>query len=231
LVLDSFGPRKITDTATNQGQLSTWAELADAFATLKLLSADKRIDPKRIGIVGWSRGGFIAMNTALETARKASIADELKFAAHIVFYGPGTTQYRDKATDGSPFLFLHGEADNYVPIVPTGEFGDWLKTMGNAVTFISYPGVYHDFDVEGGFQGFTKTVEVSANCDNVIDVSDGHVVRMDHKPNPAPTLDAYNAYQKTCATHGANLQLNAKARLDAVDKVHAFLVAALRPNT
>ena len=72
-----------------------------------------------------------------------------KFAAHIVFYGSASTQFRDKATDGAPMLFLHGEADDYVSVGATREFADWLKGMGNPVTFITYPGAYHEFDVEG----------------------------------------------------------------------------------
>ena len=223
LVVDSFGPRKISDTAANQGQLSTWAEVADSFAALKVLGADPRIDKQRIAIVGWSRGGMIAMDTGLDGARKVLIADDLRFAAHIVFYGPAMTQFRDKATDGSPFLFLHGEADDYVPIGPTREWADWAKSAGSAVTFVSYPGAFHDFDVETQFQGFAKSVEVTGKCDAVINLADGKVLRMDHKPNPAPKAEEFNAYLRSCVTHGADLGYDAKARAGAIDKVHAFL--------
>ena len=54
LIVDSFGPRKITQTATNQSQLSDWADIADSLAALKMLAADPRIDKSRIGIMGWS---------------------------------------------------------------------------------------------------------------------------------------------------------------------------------
>jgi dienelactone hydrolase len=228
LVLDSFAPRKITETATSQSQLAPWAEVADSYAALKFLAADARIDRTRIGIMGWSRGGLITMNTTLEAARKAGGVGDDKFAVHIVFYGSAMTQYRDAATDKSPFLFFHGEADNYVPIGPTREYADWLKTMGNPVTFVSYPGAYHDFDIAGGFQGFTPTVEVSAKCDNVINLTDQRILRMDHKPNPMLKPGEFEAYQKSCATKGANLGYDPKARADAVDKVHAFLKETLK---
>jgi dienelactone hydrolase len=223
LVVDSFGPRGIKDTGTNQGQLSSWADDADALAALKILAADPRIDKTRIGIVGWSRGGSAALNTALEAVRKSIITDDLKFALHVVFYGSATIQYRDRATDKSPMMFLHGEADNYVIIGPTREFSDWAQSQGNPVTFISYPKTYHDFDVLGQFSGFAKTLEESAKCDLVTDLSNGHTLRMNHVDNPKVTADDVRAYLKTCVGHGASLGYNAAARADAVEKVHGFL--------
>ncbi len=223
LVVDSFGPRGISNTGENQGQLSSWADVADAFSALKVLGADPRFDRARIGIMGWSRGGSVALETALETLRTRIIADDLKFAAHVVFYGAASFQYRDRATDRAPMLFFHGEADNYVPVGPTREFADWAQSMGNPVTFVAYPGAYHDFDVEGGFHGFARSLEVGAHCDLVMDVTNGHVLRMDHKDNPGASLEAVRGYFRSCVTRGANLAYNAAARADAAEKLHAFL--------
>ena len=222
LVVDSFGPRGIKETGSNQSQLSGWADDADALAALKVLAADPRIDKDRIGVVGWSRGGTAALNTALEAVRKSVVTDDLKFALHVVFYGSATIQYRGR-TDKSPMMFLHGEADNYVIIGPTREFADWAQSQGNPVTFISYPKTYHDFDVQGQFQGFAKTLEESAKCDLVTDLSNGHTVRMKHVDNPTVTADDVRAYLKSCVGHGARLGYNAAARADAVEKVHGFL--------
>ena len=223
-VVDSFGPRGIEGTATNQGQLRFFADIADAFSGLKVLAADPRIDASRIGIMGWSRGGEPAMVTALETARRDVLgAGAPKFAAHIVFYGPAAVQYRDTATDGAPFLFFHGESDDYVPIGPTREWSEWLKTMGNPVAFYGYPNAFHDFDVAGARDGFASSVETSRNCDAVIDLSTTRVVRMDHKPASGVTPQSFAAYMQSCSQKGANLDYNAQARADAVEKVHAFL--------
>jgi dienelactone hydrolase len=223
LVVDSFGPRGIKETATNQAQLSGWANDADALAALKILAADPRIDKNRIGIVGWSRGGTAALNTMLEAVRMSIIADDLKFALHVVFYGGATIQYRDRATDKSPMLFLHGEADNYVIIGPTREFAAWAQSQGNPVTFISYPKASHAFDVQGQFSGFLKTLESSAKCDLVTDLSNGHTLRMNHIDNPKVTADDVRAYLKSCIGRGATLGFDAAARADAVEKIRGFL--------
>jgi dienelactone hydrolase len=151
------------------------------------------------------------------------IKDDLKFALHVAFYGPANTQYRDRATDRSPVMIFHGEADNYVPIGPVREYADWLQGQGNPVTFISYPKTYHDFDVQGGAQGFEKTFQTFGKCDLVTDVSTGRVLRLNHVGAPNATLDDIRAHFKSCTGQGANLAFNATARADAVDKLHGFL--------
>jgi dienelactone hydrolase len=223
LMVDSFGPRKITTTVADQSKLSSWADVADGLAALKVLGADSRIDRNRIGVLGWSRGGTAAINTALETVRRIIIADDLKFAAHVVFYGTAMLQNRDRATDQSPLLFFHGEADNYTPIGPTREFANWAKSKGSPVTFISYPNTYHDFDVQGGFSGVSKSTENFNKCDMVVDVSIGQVVRLNHLDDPKANPEKVRAYLASCAGRGATYAFNPTARANAVEKVHDFL--------
>jgi dienelactone hydrolase len=228
-VVDSFAPRGIGESASDQSKLRSLADLADSFAALKVLAADPRIDPGRIGIMGWSRGGGVAMEAALETARLGVLAPtDPKFAAHVVFYGMASPQYRDTATDHAPMLFLHGEADNLVPVGPTREFADWIKTQGNPVTFQTYPGVYHDFDVEGGIDGSVRRVQTARNCDVVVDLASGQITRMDNKPVNGVSGLALIRYMRGCMQSGAELHPNSAARADAVEKVHHFLMEAFR---
>ena len=222
-VVDSFGPRGIASAVADQSKVSSWADVADALSALKVLAADPRIDKTRIGIVGWSRGGGVAWKTALEIIRKSIITDDLKFAAHIVFYGGAEFQFRDRAIDQSPLLFVHGEADNYVPIGPMREFADWAQSKGSPVTFISYPKTFHGFDVQAGFSGVLKEAQVSAKCDMVVDLTSGHILRLNHVDNPATTPEEIAAYPKSCMTHGPTVGYNAAARSDAAEKVHDFL--------
>jgi dienelactone hydrolase len=223
LTVDSFGPRKISATVADQSKLSSYADVADGLAALKVLGADSRIDRNRIGVIGWSRGGEASLNTALDTLRKIVITDDLKFALHVVFYGAAELQNRDRATDKSPMLFFHGESDNYTKIGPTREFADWAQSQGNPVTFIAYPNTYHDFDVQGGFSGFSNNTQTFIKCDMVVDVSSGKVIRLNHVDNPNVTPDKVRAYLGSCPSHGANYAFNATARANSVDKVHDFL--------
>ena len=182
-----FRPARVAATVADQSKLSSWADVADGLSALKVLGADSRIDRTNIGVMGWSRGGGAAFNSALETVRRIVIMDDLKFAAHVVFYGPAELQNRDRATDQSPILFFHGESDDYTQIGPTREFADWAQSKGSPVTFVSYPETYHDFDVQGGFSGFSKSTEVFVKCDMVVDVSVGQVTRLNHVDDPKAT--------------------------------------------
>ena len=224
-VVDSFGPRGIGDSASDQGKLRSLADLVDAFAALKVLAADPRIDSSRFGIIGWSRGGAVAMETALESARLAVLGPaDPKFAAHIVFYGMASPQYRDTATDRAPMLFLHGDSDNLVPVGPTREFADWIQTQGNSVTFQAYPGVYHDFDVEKGIDGSVHGVETARDCDVVVDASTGQVVRMNHTAVSGVSGLALIRYMRGCMQRGAEIHPNGVARADALERVRHFVI-------
>ena len=85
-IVDSFTPRNIRDTATDQTQLSTAANVADAFTALKLLATHPKIDRQRIGVIGFSKGGQVALWTEFEAYRRAIIEDQTKFAAHVPLY-------------------------------------------------------------------------------------------------------------------------------------------------
>lgn len=86
LLVDSFGPRRIQRTDEDQDQLDQSANDADALAALRLLATDPRIDARRIGIIGFSRGGIAALETALEPFRQGLLgAGGPRFAAHIAF--------------------------------------------------------------------------------------------------------------------------------------------------
>jgi dienelactone hydrolase len=227
-VVDSFGPRGIEDSARDQSKLRSLADLADTFAALRVLAANPQIDSHRIGVIGWSRGGAVAMETALESARLAVLTPaDPTFVAHVVFYGMASPQYRDTATDHAPMLFLHGASDNLVPVGPTKEFADWIETQGNPVAFQIYPGVYHDFDVEKGIDGSVSLVESARDCDVVVDFASGQIVRMNHKPESGVSGLSLIRYMHGCMQRGADLHPNAAARADAVDRVHRFLVGAL----
>ena len=56
------------------------------FAALKELRKLPSIDPDRIGVMGYSLGGHMAVDAAFEANRKPWMGDEKGFAAHVAFY-------------------------------------------------------------------------------------------------------------------------------------------------
>lgn len=118
-VVDSFTPRRISQTATDQSRLPTAANVADALAALKLLATHPRIDPARIAVIGFSKGGQVALYTSLEPYRAAVIKDpKLKFAAHIALYPYCNDWQISEHLTGAPVLMLLGGRDDYTPAKP-----------------------------------------------------------------------------------------------------------------
>src|SRR4051794_25466337 len=95
LVIDSFKPRGIRNVISSQSAVSSWDMENDAFAALALLGKDARIDATRIGIMGLSKGGLVAQNSAFLIRRQASGTGTLAFALHVPIAPDCTGQFRD----------------------------------------------------------------------------------------------------------------------------------------
>jgi dienelactone hydrolase len=145
-VVDSFTPRGVRQTATDQSQLSTAANVADALAALRLLGTHPRIDPQRVGVIGFSKGGQVALYSALEPFRRAVIDDDARFAAHVALYPYSNDWYTAARVTGAPMLLLLGGRDDYTPAEACRGYAEWFKAAGGDTTVIVYPDAYHDFD-------------------------------------------------------------------------------------
>src|SRR5262245_38371474 len=89
LVIDSFKGRGIASTVTDQSAVSAQEMAEDAFAALKLLAVHPRIAGDRIGIIGFSKGGTVALLTSLERRAKRALPGGLRFASHVFMYPRG----------------------------------------------------------------------------------------------------------------------------------------------
>jgi len=225
-VVDSFTPRGVRNTASDQSQLSTMVNVADSLSALRLLATHPRIDPQRIGVMGFSRGGQVALNTALEPIRKGVIDDGLHFAAHVAFYPPCSSPFRAEATDHAPILILSGGADDYTPAAPCTDYAAWLNAKGSPTKFNVYPGAYHDFDTPNAVR-FYKTFQVFKDCRLEVIVETGAARDMDANVwlRSKAELDAYAA---KCITRGATTGGNAAALAQSQTDVTAFLTDAFR---
>jgi dienelactone hydrolase len=57
VLVDSFSGRGLTRVSTNQALLGRFNMILDAYRVLDVIANDARIDPTRIAIMGFSRGG------------------------------------------------------------------------------------------------------------------------------------------------------------------------------
>lgn len=149
IIPDSFTPRGVKSTVTDQGTVSTNDMLADAFGALKAAAAHPRIDATRIGIAGFSKGGAVALRAALQAIADRYAPNGPRFALHVPFYPACETHYRDTRTTGAPILMLLGAADTYVGTESCRIVADSLKAGGARLEMVIYPNAQHGWDGTG----------------------------------------------------------------------------------
>jgi dienelactone hydrolase len=152
LVLDSFTGRGVTSTVRDQAAVSTNDMLQDAFAALRILAGHGRIDAKRVGITGFSKGGSVALLAAHEVRAARALPDGLRFALHVPFYPACVTHHHKPRTTGAPIYLLLGGADTYVGVAPCQEYAGALKAEGARIEITVFPGALHGFDGPGAYQ-------------------------------------------------------------------------------
>jgi dipeptidyl aminopeptidase/acylaminoacyl peptidase len=126
------------------------------------------IDPERIGLTGWSYGGYMTMWGVTQTNRFHAAVAGAGLSDWLSYYGEnkidqwmppffGATVYDDPAVyaKSSPITFIKnvktptlvvvGDSDGECPPPQSYEFWHALKTMGVPTQFVIYPHEGHEF--------------------------------------------------------------------------------------
>jgi len=151
LTYDSFAARGTTGPATQGSPGYLLPGVADAYAALRKLSSEPRIDADRIAILGFSYGGEVAHLTAFEALRLALKPGQSRFAAHVAFYPGGNfgVVAARGAYTGSPVLMLLGEKDENLPGAKIENYLAYARAAGAPapIETVIYPGAYHAWTV------------------------------------------------------------------------------------
>jgi dienelactone hydrolase len=228
LTLDMFGPRGVVSTADDQGRVPIAADAADAFAALKLLATHPRIDPARIAIMGFSRGGITAWRTAVERIVAAqALPGGLRFAAHIPVYsggcvGPIRLRVKPGVFDRTPQLWLHGTADDYTTIGPCRDYAQQIAAAGTTVAFVAIDGAGHLFDSDLRQRvALGSAQRLKDDCPIELDIDT--LVAVDRRTGQPLQGERLQAALRDCAATGASIEGNAAARDQAAKATLAFL--------
>jgi dienelactone hydrolase len=219
-VIDNFTGRGVKETATDQSRLSPAADAAGALAALRLLATHPAIDARRIGVIGFSRGGSAAINSALDPIRRAVIDNDLRFAAHIALYPGCAVPFVSAHLDGSPILMLLGGKDDYTPASFCLAYADVLRAKGASITVVVYPDANHGFDSKAS-PHFNPRPTTLHKCHGEIDLDDG--VFTVQTGDQALRGAAADAELKRCTERGVTVGGDPEAREKAPRDVADFL--------
>jgi len=195
---------------------------------LKLLRANPRIDGDRIGVQGLSKGGTVALDTAIkQVARARGLPADVRFAVHIPLYPACVTQYRTPMTTSAPILVLVGERDDYVGVENCRYYAEVMRKQGADIRFIVYPNAEHAFDGRDGLSHYwLGNAQNYAKCRAYIE-DDGKVVYS----KTGEILDSprkfFDVMSKDCITRGASIGTNPVAKARALEDIRDFLAKTL----
>jgi len=220
-VLDAFTGRGIVATGTNQALLGRLAMTYDAYRVLEILEKHTRIDPQRIAVMGFSRGGQAALYSGVKRfQRMHGPASGRDFAAYISFYSPcGTHFIEDDVVSPNPIRMFHGAADNYVPVAPCRDFVTRLKAKGADVILIEYEGAHHVFDGRHLMKPIVVAKAQTTRSCQLVETQNGVVINV-------KTRQAFS-YTDPCVELGPTIAYDEKAHSEAIKAVKTFVAATL----
>jgi carboxymethylenebutenolidase len=133
-LFDSRTNTRESREAYEAGRFDRWAKRVSAVVTAILARPDSS---GRIGLLGFSLGGFIAADAAARDPRIAALA---------VLYGGIPLAMVSEVKHLPPLLALHGDADQNVPHAEGEKLVKLAKAVGAEAEFVTYPGGRHGFD-------------------------------------------------------------------------------------
>ncbi len=153
LALDGFTGRGLTQVSTNQALLGRLNFILDIYRALDVLAKHPRVDPERIILMGFSRGGQAALYASLKRFHRMWNKSGIEFVAYIPFYPDcATTFISDTDVADRPIRIFGGAPDDYNPIELCKAYVTRLKAAGHDVELTEYPNAPHSFDNPLGAQ-------------------------------------------------------------------------------
>jgi dienelactone hydrolase len=220
LVVDSFGGRGVKEICTGHMSVSVGSRLADLFRAQELLITHPRVDPRRIGVLGFSHGGWVALwASQFQYQRRFMRGTAAPPAAYAAFYPVGCNARLINEADvvGGPVRIFQGTADDWTTIDHCREWVARRHAAGKDVTLVEYEGAMHGFDVATYSRPryFERVVNPSG-C-KMIQRSDGTFVDEDGRPFSGAS---------PCMTVGASMGYDAQAHQQSIADLKAFFEQA-----
>jgi dienelactone hydrolase len=220
-LIDSFTGRGIVETITDPSRLANLSMIVDAYRALELLSMHSRIDASRIALMGFSRGGSVALYASLKRFRRMHGSDGVEFAAHLPFYAQCNTAYiGDEEVSDRPIRLFHGVVDDYVSIEPCRKYVNRLRRAGKDIQLTEYAGAHHAFDNPHYSPARFLPHALTTNHCTREERTEGNIVNL-------KTGRAFS-WSDDCVRRGATVGHDPGATTGAVKAVMAFLLTTFK---
>lgn len=223
-VVDGFTGRGLTAVSTDQARLGRLNLMLDAYRALDVLAKHPRVDPSRIVLMGFSRGGQATLYASLKRFHQTWNKSGVDFAAYIPFYPDCMTTYlSDTDVVDRPTRIFHGSADDYNPIAPCKAYVERLRSAGHDVQLNEYANAAHAFD--NPLNALTPTV---ANDSQTVRRCTIREERMGKLINAA-TKQPFT-YEDSCVERNPHLGYDASATQAATQSVKSLLRTVFKLN-
>lgn len=149
LLVDPFGGRGVVNTIAAQDAFSFAASTHDVFAAMKLLAADPAVDPRRIGAMGYSRGGISVLQAAVQPLAKAVLGDAPPLKAVLAGWPWCGYQFQAPVTAPTAVRFVMGDRDNWVSPQQCQGYADAMRGQNPQVSARLVRDAFHGFGYGG----------------------------------------------------------------------------------
>ena len=222
-VIDGFSGRGLTAVGPNQALLGRLNFIVDIYRSLEILAKHPRVDPDRIVLMGFSRGGQAALYASLERFQKLWNKSGAQFAGYIPFYPDCSTTYAtDTEVSARPIRIFHGTPDDYNPVSSCKAYLARLTEAKRDVTITEYPDSPHGFD--SGLLGLnTTTISTNAQTARNCRLKEGEGGVLMNGDTKAPF-----SYKDACIELNPHVGGNPATAMEARKAVSDFLQALFK---
>lgn len=218
--LDGFTGRGLTAVNTDQSLLARTNLILDVYRALGVLAKHPRVDPARVAVMGFSRGGQAALYASLKRFDVAWNRSGIKPAIFLPVYPDCSIRFRDDtAVVASPIRMFGGSGDDYNPAATCAAYTERLIAAGADVNLTVFPGAQHVFDNPVGPPQPTvaKGAQTVRSC-SLHEAADGAIVE---GPEDTPFT-----YADPCVQRDPHIGSDEAARIATLKSVSEALESA-----